>query len=368
MSKSSMKCSLLFVFLCSNFVYGTSFYLIPNLPGTRGGNPAAVSADGSVVVGSCGPMSSGDYWQRAFRWSPSTGTQDLGTTPNGGTSSYATDISDNGTIIVGGCGMPGDHTAFRWTQDTGMQLLSGIPEGVGLGPAEAISGDGTTIVGHSGWGCDWPKIDKTLYWTESTGVIRLDNDDDRIGIGYGVSYDGSVVVGVRCDAGGAVYCREGNTHSLGTGNYGDIASDVSADGSVIIGKSGGHAFRWTESMGCESLGAFSDGNGNSWASAVSGDGSIVVGGSDRGPSGSHAFIWDQLRGMRDLNEVLTQDYGINLDGMRLGSANAISADGRVIVGSLAWEHNGSSAWVAVLPEPTMLVLLAMGGLGLPRFC
>jgi probable HAF family extracellular repeat protein len=48
------------------------------------------------------------------------------------------------------------------------------------------------------------------------------------------------------------------------------------------------------------------------ASDVSANGSIVMGYSDQ-----KAFIWDAGNGMRNLKTVLSNDYGLNLSGWQL---------------------------------------------------
>lgn len=131
------------------------------LPGDThvyGGSGAiAVSANGSVIVGSAVGDSVGNH--HAFRWTQATGMQDLGTLP-GGFYSNATAISADGTIIAGGSNNAPNNTgpvfAFRWTQATGMQKLSdllaarGISPGAGvvLGGAAAMSADGKITVGN----------------------------------------------------------------------------------------------------------------------------------------------------------------------------------------------------------------------------
>jgi hypothetical protein len=75
-----------------------------------------------------------------------------------------------------------------------------------------------------------------------------------------------------------------------------------------------------------------------------------------------AFIWDAEHGMRNLQDLLVNDYGLDLTGWRLSRARGISADGLTIVGS-AYHPNGDvEAWIAHIPEPTMLWLLALGGI------
>ena len=65
--------------------------------------------------------------------------------------------------------------------------------------------------------------------------------------------------------------------------------------------------------------------------------------------GSEPFIWDAIHGMRNLGDVLRDEYGLgdSLSGWNLVSATAISDDGRTIVG-LGNGGPGSFGWVAYL--------------------
>ena len=76
--------------------------------------------------------------------------------------------------------------------------------------------------------------------------------------------------------------------------------------------------------------------------------------------GRVAFIWDSVHGMRDLRDVLVSDFGLDLTGWTLRSANDISADGTVIVGTGINPDGNPEAYRAVVPEPTSLTLLAFG--------
>ncbi len=51
---------------------------------------------------------------------------------------------------------------------------------------------------------------------------------------------------------------------------------------------------------------------------------------DEGPA---AFIWDADHGMRDLTDLLIDEYGLDLGGVILSSVNGISADGTVMWGT-----------------------------------
>src|SRR5262249_53419373 len=91
---------------------------------------------------------------------------------------------------------------------------------------------------------------------------------------------------------------------------------------------------------------------------VSDDGSIIV-----GTAGSeHAFIWSLAGGARDLQTVLTMDYGLELDGWTLTNASGVSADGTVIVGGGISPSGRGEAWIVNLsvPGPSTAALLAIG--------
>jgi len=148
------------------------------------------------------------------------------------------------------------------------------------------------------------------------------------------------------------------------------AGNVSADGSVVVGnlmKSGDDGkyvyqpFRWTEAEGMVGLGHMPDTfhSHGTRARGVSADGSVIVGDAirDEGPPNHDPFIWDQTHGMRNLSDVLTHDYGLDLTGWHLATAEQLSADGTVIVG-LGYNPAGEvEPYRAVIPEPSSLVLL-----------
>jgi hypothetical protein len=73
------------------------------------------------------------------------------------------------------------------------------------------------------------------------------------------------------------------------------------------------------------------------ASDVSGDGSVVVGWSDMqgpngpGTSGARAIRWTATTGMQNLNTLLS-NAGVNMTGITLTYANAVSSKGEFIVG------------------------------------
>jgi probable HAF family extracellular repeat protein len=156
-------------------------------------------------------------------------------------------------------------------------------------------------------------------------------------VAYGVSADGSVVVGWARNAAGQWrtfrWTAAGGMQDLGTlGGWGSAAYGVSADGSVVVGwaeNSAGQwrAFRWTAAGGMQHLGTL--GGSESEAYGVSADGSVVVGSARNAEGWSRAFRWTAAGGMEDLNITYAH---LLTDGSVLLEARAISPDGRYIVG------------------------------------
>jgi len=241
-----------------------------------------VSADGSTVVGNSRSAASGKH-REAFRWTSASGMVGLGNLLGYRFSSGAYDVSADGLTVVGYSG----REAFRWTDLNGNGLvdsdekLGNHPEfGLGHLPgsccdsiAYGVSADGSTVVGYSQF--DLADDDEAVRWTSASGMVGLGN-----------------LLGYR---------------------FSSRAYDASADGSTVVGKS-------------ESLGYLFE-----------------------------AFIWDERNGMRNLRDVLVNDYGLDLTGWILSSASGISDDGLTIVGYGDNPDGYTEAWVATIPRPELMV-------------
>ncbi len=68
--------------------------------------------------------------------------------------------------------------------------------------------------------------------------------------------------------------------------------------------------------------------------------------------------------MLRLQDALTVDYGLDLGGMNLTRATAISDNGLHIVGLGEYTNGVHAAWIATIPEPSSPVLAIVGLLGL----
>ena len=111
------------------------------------------------------------------------------------------------------------------------------------------------------------------------------------------------------------------------------------------------------------LGDLPGGDFYSQADAVSADGSVVVG-QGHSASGYEAFRWTSGGGMVNLRDFLVNHGVSNLTGWTLGGATGVSADGRMIVGYGSNPDGKGEAWIATVPEPSTLVLAALGTGGL----
>ncbi|MDR2219574.1 MAG: hypothetical protein LBE24_03230 [Methylobacillus sp.] len=318
------------------------------LEGLGGG--AAISADGSTVVGVSRFDNDADTSPHAFRWTVDGGIQDLGHL-GGYYYSAANGVSADGSVVVGDTSVAGyccPH-AFRWTISDGMQNLGTL--GGRISRAWAVSADGNVVVGGSG-------IGNTAYshafrWTAKDGMRDLGTLGGKDSWATGVSADGGVVVGVSTTAGEIRHAfrwtAKDGMRDLGTlGEMDSYASAVSADGGVVVGWSSNfsgihHAFRWTAKDGMKDLGTLGDAADSSEAHAVSTDGSVVVGRSHINRR-SYAFRWTDTIKMQSITGWLTTT-GITLPAdIVLSYALSVCADGSVMVG------DDANLWLVRIPS------------------
>ena len=175
--------------------------LIPIL-NVNGASIEATSADGSVVVGHLILQPSSGIYE-AFRKSP-TGITRLGDLPGGIFFSLASDVSADGSVVVGTGHTNGHQHAFRWTEQTGMVGLDDLSDPSNASGAAAVSADGSVVVGsHS--------LLDAFRWTQSRGIesiFQLLADDGLDVAGWSqtraisVSADGNIIAGDGRDPNG----------------------------------------------------------------------------------------------------------------------------------------------------------------------
>lgn len=313
-------------------------HLNPDQPLT---SATAVSADGSVVVGSSmsliptcydtdndGEDDFCEYWHEAYRWTEETGMVALGDLVGGRYWSTALGVSGDGQVVVGYADTfygedPEDadsytQAAFKWVAGDGMTQLSSLgdgetDDGTTFRPfsyAWAATTDGSIIVGYN----NVSNRTENVLWT-TDGVQVLGG-----GQGRDISADGQVVVGFVSFA------------EMWTADEGFVdipgmkgALGVSSNGRVVIGRGeDGRVVRWSEGTGPIALDML-------FAQGINADGSVIVG-YDYPDGDQHAMIWTSSAGTQRLQDVLLDQHGIDLGAWRLGSAEDVSDDGTVIVG------------------------------------
>ena len=278
---------------------------ITGLPGYQFTLGTAISGDGAVVVGK-----SHGFGQtaRAFRWTPAGGAVALidPVDPTAATEALATNA--NGSVVVGlvqGAfdGLQHFH-ATRWTPAGGMQRLNGY-QAYDTSLAGGVSSDGSVIVGTVQMYQPGVSISQAFRWTEAGGFQLLPDAPFRTW-GYGLSGDGLTIVGSGEFGSGDSAFRwtqaDGFTQFTHTIPYFQIqgAMATSADGSVIIGQGqsprGYEAWIWDEAHGvrlltdlASEMGFDLGGQYLESASAISADGTVIVGRS-YGPLGGIGYM------------------------------------------------------------------------------
>jgi probable HAF family extracellular repeat protein len=249
--------------------------------------------------------------------SPNSNFIPLGDLSGGDFSSGASDVSDDGSVVVGGSSSASGGEAFRWISTGGMVGFGELPGGTFASGAAGISADGRVVVGTDN--IDGPAIE-AWRWTPATGIVGLGD--------------------------------------LSGGEYDSQLSDVSADGSVMVGygssDTGKEAVLWTSAGGMMGLGYLPGGGAESKAHGVSADGSVVVGYSqadENSNATSEAFIWTQANGMQSLRDVLIAKGVPGLDDWELHVAIGISFDGQWVVGQGINPSGFREAFLANISAP-----------------
>jgi len=213
------------------------------------------------------------------------------------------------------------------------------------GTASAMAGSGDIICGTVfEWDGSVPAVVKAVAWRNSNPHdtapefllselcvlpgARSSNADN-------ISENGRYIIGscsmTSYNVPQACYWDEhGNVHSLGTLTYDSVEAIVTQ--------------------------AFSVSNNN-----------LIVGMASNYLAGYQAaFIWDQEHGMRYVKDVLEADYGYDFSGCVLSCAYNVTPDGTMIDGYGYDAQGDYFDWAVTIPEPTSVLLLAVGGLVLRR--
>ena len=304
-----------------------SFQGLGDLPGGLFNSRASdVSADGRVVVGTSHSVNGS---QEAFRWERlPTGSVmiGLGSLVSGQPfASEAHGVNADGSVVVGWTRSPGAHTieGFRWTAATGIT-------GMGGRACSDIAADGTIVgIKWTEFTCNkitFPVGSEAAVWPGGTGPVglgflamggALQSGAASVSENAGLIAGGSQwTLPDSCDfTSVGVQWSGGGMSQVGT-PVGGI-SDVSPDGTALVGLSGASGF-------VRINGAMMSLPGNVQPYAVSSGGAVVVG---NFISPQVAFVWDASNGTRNLKTVLEVEFGLDLTGWTLQTARGISNDG-----------------------------------------
>jgi len=265
--------------------------------------------------------------------------------PQGTYRSFAWDISADGKVVVGNAQVPSgyrdDYRAFLWTRDRGFILLNN-PGGV-YSQSGAISQDGLTMVGRR-WSLDGAPFDAT-QWTLAGGPLDLGLPTERGTLpgASDVSYDGSVIVGLGRNNQAFIWRRDSGLTYPGTlGGNESYAFGVSANGSIVVGyaldnNGKRRAFRWTQQDGMSSLGTtifLEEGDplyrfDQSEAFGISPDGNVIVG-----------IAYDDRNAAIGFRNILGRTRRVNISlgdppaGFTAVYPRRTNQDGSIIVGSM----------------------------------
>ncbi len=236
------------------------------LPGGAFSFATNVSGDGSVVLGS----SDSSNGQIGFKWTAIGGIQTVPFPPGNGNGAQGVNgVSRDCSIIV--CAAYG-NVAFQWTAAAGSVLLASPGYSAA---ATAISPDGQVVAGFgNATPSDPPQV---LVWDSAglhqTGISTWSNES------WGVSDTGHIVAGTMS---GSLGGPEGFIWSLGGGlqPLGSIAGDIqsearaiSSNGKTVVGSvtstSGlRQAASWSSTLGWQTLGDLPGGDQGSVAMSV----------------------------------------------------------------------------------------------------
>ncbi len=351
--KTVMPCGLLLAAAAHTLHAQSYFTGIGTLNGSAV-SPRDVSPEGLVVLGDTGIFGKQvALWTRDRGWRAITRGEPADTT--GG-------ISSLGRVVLGGFPGNGTRHGFRWTEETGAVSIGDLPGGEFRSTARGVSPRGDILVGSSSSERSGENSGETYRWTAETGMVALGDlpgGSFRSGASA-ISADGLVIVGGgRSEQGLEAYRWTAETGMVGLGDLpGDVfesyASAVSADGSIVVGVSmsteGAVPFRWTVESGMVAM-DFPDPpyGGGYRVFGMSWDGDVIVGEAVMIDGKSGAFYWSARDGFQWLNDVLTE-HGIedHQDWRHISVANAVSADGRTIVGTGINPDGDSEGWVAYL--------------------
>lgn len=364
----------------------TSAFAGPQLWNLGAGKSTGMISTGGIVAYNSG--ASAKLWNQGASYTLAAAGFTAGVAMKGSTVVVA-----GGTVST----TPGySGVAKRWDGNaSGVGSWTNLPQDGGCDWTPMCIGASATDVSIGG-SCLWDNVWYGDRYQESKNQtwegVRPNDNYDNPSFVYGITATNAIAaqaiyVGGGGTERGAIGSNGGDPNpSLGLNalygaptNQGFSAMAIAADGSRIAGWSwvagaaANQACYWDAPFTAgESPVAIPLLSGYYWARAfgVSSDGAYVVGSCYRQSDDALAgWVWDSVNGTRNLADVLTA-AGIDLtgwtlavsDGFQMGPT-AVSSDGKWFCGT-GRKDGVVSAYVAFIPEPSSLSVLALGLLGL----
>lgn len=296
-----------------------------------------------------------------------------------------TDVSGNGSVIVGNVVGDGTYETFRWTQSTGAVRLgrATVPViGTGAGSPD-VSWDGTrvsaTILGDDNFANMGVWQNGNWTWPTQLPANATVVDNNRSDA-WGLSGDGSTAVGLYWktpEPGGGGNARglswtQGNPGvalpSTGVNPKSSRANAVNYDGTVVVG--------WQDYLGPWQACVWRNGvqtllvneDVSATANGVNGDGSVIVGNNYNDPiQRREAAMW-VLQGGQYVEQTLGVLPGTPNSFQALVWAEDVSADGSIVVGTNRFFNNGPFSdgtgfvWTQATGMVDVAVFLAANGI------
>lgn len=201
--------------------------------------------------------------------------------------------------------------AFRWSQKGGMQDLGNLP-GANFSVAKDINNSGDVV------GCSvTPDVNFHVFlWTEAGGMEEIGSLFPSVSCEAISINNSGQVVWWDFNSGHAVrWTRAGGVQDLGFDGFPTAINEVGQIAGSIAVPGGTHAFLWSEGAGLRDLGTL-----NSWPYSSGSDlnDSAEVVGLSTG-SQSDSFIWNQVQGMQGLHDNFFFASSINNHSQVVGS-------------------------------------------------
>jgi uncharacterized membrane protein len=232
-------------------------------------------------------------------------------------------LSENGTVLGVSCQSSNcTGQGFRWTHQEGTSALVSAPPSLYFADANQ---DASVAVGS--FHDETSRKSRAFRWTEASGFVNLGilpgGDASQTIAAHGVSADGSVVVG-RSEISpfrwtlGSGMVKLALPSGAPSGSFGEAIA-VSDDGSIVAGhlfSSSTNLLRWTATGEVEWIEPSRD----AFATGMSADGEVIVGAGH--PGGVlEAFRWTRLGGIVSLGRPTECPDS---------EPSAVSGDGRIV--------------------------------------